>query len=71
MLQADPPPPDTFVTCVVIDPLTHRISTTMPLVPPGIDPFDPDQEKELADKPQHPRHAWWKFWERNQREKDD
>ncbi|MGA9389710.1 MAG: hypothetical protein WBV69_04610 [Candidatus Sulfotelmatobacter sp.] len=46
--------------CVVVDPVTKQPVLTVPVVSPGVDPFDTDGDEGAAtDKPH--KH-WWKFW---------
>jgi hypothetical protein len=61
--------------CGVIDPLCAKTKTSCPIVDviPVGQPntyLDPDDDDEAQDKGR-PKHPWWKFWVRGDRDKDD
>jgi len=55
--------------CVVVDPVTGKPNFTIPVVAPGVDPYDTDGDEGAAADKRHKRH-FWAFWRPRDQDSD-
>src|SRR5215469_17972252 len=55
--------------CVVVDPVTGQPNFTVPVVAPGVDPYDTDGD-EGARSDKRRKHHFFSFWRRHDQDRD-
>jgi hypothetical protein len=55
--------------CVMVDPVTKQPNFTVPVVAPGVDPYDTDGDEGAAADKRH-KHHFLTFWRRRDQDPD-